>query len=162
MKEFCVFSMYVSFRICSQVFAVNTSRPRQNGRHFVDEILNYIFLNEDLRISIMNPPKCVSKGRINKMQALVQTMDWRRSGDKPLSEPMMAFFYWRTYASLNEFTLWSGKYYIWIQKICHLVPYYMYWYNKQIFTSIVTFGVFNMWPYISLYIHAYIYIYVYI
>ena len=31
----------------------------------------------------------VPKGRINNIQALVQIMAWRRSGDKPLSEPMM-------------------------------------------------------------------------
>ena len=30
-----------------------------------------------------------SKGRINNIPALVQIMAWRRSGDKPLSEPMM-------------------------------------------------------------------------
>ena len=29
------------------------------------------------------------KGPINKISALVQIMTWRRSGDKPLSEPMM-------------------------------------------------------------------------
>ena len=34
--------------------------------------------------------KFVSKGPINNNPALVQIMAWRRSGDKPLSEPMMA------------------------------------------------------------------------
>ena len=33
--------------------------------------------------------KFVPKGSINNNSALVQTMAWRRSGDKPLSEPMM-------------------------------------------------------------------------
>ena len=31
----------------------------------------------------------VPKGRINNIPALVKIMAWRRSGDKPLSEPMM-------------------------------------------------------------------------
>ena len=30
-----------------------------------------------------------AKVRINNIAALVQTMAWRRPGDKPLSEPMM-------------------------------------------------------------------------
>ena len=33
--------------------------------------------------------KFVPKGPINNIPALVQIMAWRRSGDKPLSEPMM-------------------------------------------------------------------------
>ena len=31
----------------------------------------------------------VAKVRINNIPSLVQIMDWRRPGDKPLSEPMM-------------------------------------------------------------------------
>ena len=33
--------------------------------------------------------KCVPSGSINNIPALVQIMAWRRSGDKPLSEPRM-------------------------------------------------------------------------
>ena len=33
--------------------------------------------------------KFVPKGPINNIPAMVETMAWRRSGDKPLSEPMM-------------------------------------------------------------------------
>ena len=33
--------------------------------------------------------KYIPKGAINNIPALVQIMAWRRSGDKPLSEPMM-------------------------------------------------------------------------
>ena len=32
----------------------------------------------------------IPKGLIVNMPALVQNMAWRRTGDKPLSEPMMA------------------------------------------------------------------------
>ena len=55
---------------------INTLRPRQDGRYFADDVLKCIFLNENVWISLNIP-------------ALVQIMDWRRPGDKPLSEPML-------------------------------------------------------------------------
>ena len=64
-------------------------RPRQNGRHFPDDIFKCIFLNENFGISIKISLKFVSKGLINNIPALVQIMAWRRPGDKPLSEPML-------------------------------------------------------------------------
>ena len=67
----------------------NTLRPRQNGRHFADDIFKCIFLNENVWISIKISLKFVPKGRINNIPSLVQIMVWRRPGDKPLSEPMM-------------------------------------------------------------------------
>ena len=77
----------------------NTLRPRQNGRHFADDIFKCIFLNENIWISIQISLKFVPKGPINNIPALVQIMAWRRLGDKPLSEPMIV--YWRIYASLG-------------------------------------------------------------
>ena len=68
---------------------INTLRPRQNGRHFADDIFKRIFLNENIWISIKISLKFVPKGSINNISALVQIMAWRRPGDKPLSEPMM-------------------------------------------------------------------------
>ena len=67
----------------------NTMRPRQNGRHFADDMFKCIFLNENLWIPIEISLKFVPRGSINNIPALVQIMAWRRSGDKPLSEPMM-------------------------------------------------------------------------
>ena len=69
--------------------SVNTLRPRQNGRHFADDILKRIFLNENIWIPIKISLKFVPKGSINDIPALVQIMAWHRPGDKPLSEPMM-------------------------------------------------------------------------
>ena len=66
-----------------------TLRPRQNGRHFPDDIFKWIFLNENVWISIKISLKFVPKGLINNIPALVQIMAWRRPGDKPLSEPIM-------------------------------------------------------------------------
>ena len=68
---------------------LNTLRPRQNGRHFADDIFKRIFLNENVWIPIKISLKFVPKGPINNIPALVQMMVWRRPGAKPLSEPMM-------------------------------------------------------------------------
>ena len=73
----------------SWLFFNNTLRPRQNDRRFADDIFKRIFLNENVRIAIEISMKFVPNGRINNNPALVQIMAWRRSGDKPLSEPMM-------------------------------------------------------------------------
>ena len=71
------------------VVLINTLRPRQNGRHFTDDIFKCIFLYENVWIPIWISLKFGPKGPINNIPALVQIMAWRRSGDKPLSEPMM-------------------------------------------------------------------------
>ena len=47
------------------------------------------FSNENVWISIKVSLKFVPKGTINNIPALVQIRAWRRSGDKPLSEPML-------------------------------------------------------------------------
>ena len=70
------------------IIFINTLRPRQNGRHFADDIFKCIFLNENVSISIKISLKFVPKGPVNNIPALVQIMAWRRPGDKPLSEPV--------------------------------------------------------------------------
>ena len=67
---------------------VNTLRPRQDGRHFPDDIFKWIFLNENVWISLRISLKFVPKVWINNIPALVQIMAWHRPSDKPLSEPM--------------------------------------------------------------------------
>ena len=67
----------------------NTLRPRQNGRQFADATYKCIFLNENVWIPIKISLKFVPKGPINNNPALVKIMAWRRSGDKPLSDPMV-------------------------------------------------------------------------
>ena len=78
-----------SFCIHFTTEAINTLRPRQNGRHFADDIFKRISLNENILIPIKISLTFVPKGSINNIPALVQIMAWRRPGDKPLSEPMM-------------------------------------------------------------------------
>ena len=70
----------------------NSSPPGQNGPHFRDDILKGISMNEKICILIRISLKFVPKGPINNIPALVQMMAWRRSGDKPLSEPMLTQF----------------------------------------------------------------------
>ena len=67
----------------------NTLWPKHNGRHFADDILKCIFLNENAWIPIEISLKFVPKGPIDNIPALVKLMAWRRPGDKPLPEPMM-------------------------------------------------------------------------
>ena len=76
--------------VCSGLVGVSTLRPRQNDRHFADDTFKRIFLNEDTRISIKMSLNFVPKGPTNNILTLVQITAWRRPGDKPLSESMMA------------------------------------------------------------------------
>ena len=57
-----------------------------------DDIFKCIFLNENDRIPIQISLKFVPMSPIDNKPALVQAMAWRRAGDKPLPEPMLAQF----------------------------------------------------------------------
>ena len=71
---------------------INTLRMRQNGRHFPNNIFKCIFLNRNVCILIDISLKFVPEGKIDNIPALVQIMAWRRSGEKPLSDPMLTQF----------------------------------------------------------------------
>ena len=85
----------------------DTWRLRQNGHTFADDAFKLIFVIGDVYILIQIPLKFVAMGPINNMPTMVQIMAWCRSGDKPLSEPMMAslLLFFTHYAStgLNQF-----------------------------------------------------------
>ena len=97
----------ISWDLVSKVelIPINTLRPRQYGRHFTDNIFKCIFLNENVWMLIKISLMFVPKGPINGIPALVQIMAWRRSVDKPLSEPMMVSLMTHI-LSLNELTIW--------------------------------------------------------
>ena len=59
-----------------------------NGE-FADDIFECIFMNEHFCISIQISLKFVPKGPIHSKSPLVHVMAWRRTGDRPLPEPMM-------------------------------------------------------------------------
>ena len=74
----------------------------QNGCHFPDDNFKCIFLNENVQIWIKISLKCVPKGPINYIPALVLIMAWHRPGDKPLSEPTMVSLGTDGYGKLIE------------------------------------------------------------
>ena len=56
---------------------LNTLGARKNDRHFADDILKCIFMNENIRILINISRTFVSKSQINNIPELVQVMIWR-------------------------------------------------------------------------------------
>ena len=57
-----------------------------------DDNFKCIFLNENDRTTIQILLKFVPMSPIDNTPALVQVMAWRRTGAKPLSEPMLTRF----------------------------------------------------------------------
>ena len=62
-------------------------------KSFCKQHLQINLLDENVLSSIKISSKFISKGPVNNIAALVQIMAWRRPGDKPLSEPMVAQFF---------------------------------------------------------------------
>ena len=59
----------------------NSSPPRQNGRHFADDVFKYIFMNEKLYILFQIALKFILQGPIDNKWALVQVVAWRLFAD---------------------------------------------------------------------------------
>ena len=79
---------------------VNSLRLRQNGRHFPDDIFKYIFLNENVWISIKILLKFVPMSPIYNISSLVQIMAY---ADQATSHYLNQWWlvYWRIHASLG-------------------------------------------------------------
>ena len=131
----------------------NTLRPRQNGRHFPDNILKCFFLNENVWISIKISLKFVPKGPINNNPALIQIMAWRRPGDKPLSETMLASLLMHICVTRPQWVIscprnaaymiqWSGSSLVQVMA-CHLFS------AKPLLEPILAFCQLDSWEYIS-------------
>ena len=59
----------------------------------LDEMaITLVFLNENDRIPIRFSIKFVPRSPIDNKPELFQVMAWRRTGDKPLLEPMLILF----------------------------------------------------------------------
>ena len=54
-------------------------------------VFKSIFLNENFYILMKISQRSIPEGLIDNKSALVQIMAWRRTGDKALSEPMLAY-----------------------------------------------------------------------
>ena len=94
----------------------NTLRLRQNGHHFAADIFKFIFSKEKVWISIKISLKFVLIWPIDNQPPLVQIMAWRRTGDKPLFEPMMAKHTDSVWMSVIKYCYWKG-----ITKGCYLI-----------------------------------------
>ena len=79
---------------------INSLRPRQNRRHFPDDIFKSILLNESIWISFEISPKFVPKGPINNNPSLVQIMACSRQASSHFLNQWW-LVYWRIYASLG-------------------------------------------------------------
>ena len=71
---------------------INSSHLDKMTAILADDISKCIFLNENDGIPIQISLKFVPSSPIDKNPALVQVMAWRRTGDRPLPESMMAQF----------------------------------------------------------------------
>ena len=87
----------------------HSSPPGQNGRHFTDDNMICIFVNQKLSFLINISRKFVPKYPIDNNPALAYIMAWRRISDRPLSEPMLTRFidpYMRLYGGWVNDSLW--------------------------------------------------------
>ena len=84
----------------SHMIFFNSRRPRQNGRHFADDIFKRIFLNENVWISFKISPKFVPQVQINNIPALVEIMAWRRLGESHYQNQWW-LVYWHIYGSFD-------------------------------------------------------------
>ena len=101
----------------TEALSLNTLRPRQNGCRFTDNVFKCIFLNENVWISLKISLKFVPKVPINNIPALVQILAWRRSGDKPLSEPMMVSILTHIYVTRPQWVNFSDEEIFYFAKI---------------------------------------------
>ena len=79
---------------------VNTLWRMQNGSHFTDSIINFIFLNESFMISIKISLKFVPKGQVSIKPELVQIMAWCRTWQQAIIWTNNDIVCWCIYVSL--------------------------------------------------------------
>ena len=93
------------------ISSFNTLRSWQNRHHFADDMCKWIFLNENLLISLKISLKFAPKVRINNIPAWVQVMAWHTGTDQATGHYLNQWWlvYWCIYVSLdlNELTHWG-------------------------------------------------------
>ena len=78
--------------------AFNILRPRQNGLHFPEDILKWIFLSENMCISI--------KILLKLLFMFQHWFRWWLGADQPLSEPMMVKLLTHMWITLLQWVKW--------------------------------------------------------
>ena len=86
---------------------VNTLRPRQNDRHFADDISKCISSNKNGIVSINISQNFVPKCSIYNIPALAQINAWRLPGGMPLSEPMIVCILMHICVSRPRWVKWN-------------------------------------------------------
>ena len=79
----------------------NSLTPRQDGRHFTDDIVQLIFFNENCCLFIQTSLKYVLTGPNQNKPVLNQIKAWRRTGDKSLSESVLPQFFYASFSPLG-------------------------------------------------------------
>ena len=105
------------------MISFNTLRPRQNGHRLADDVFKCIFINGSVWISFKISLKFVPMVPINNIPALVQILAWRRSGDKPLSEPMMVSLLMHIWVTRSQWVKLISCFYIIRPVSMHPVQY---------------------------------------
>ena len=85
------------------------NEPRQDGQHFTYDIFKLILLGENCCILIQISLNAIPEGP-NNTAALAQVLVQNGSGDKPLSEQMLAQFTRRRHFQIN-FLMWKLLYF---------------------------------------------------
>ena len=75
--------------VCEPQFLLTHWGRDKMDATLADSIFKCNFVDGNVLISIRTSLRCVPKGPIDNKSSLVQIMAWRRTGDKPLSEPMV-------------------------------------------------------------------------
>ena len=78
----CLCSLYC-------LYLVDALRPDENSCTFADDVIKCIFFDKTYRVLVKISLKVVCNIPINNSTAFMQKIVRRRSGDKPLSEPML-------------------------------------------------------------------------
>ena len=88
--HFCIICAF-SYRLWYVGRFIQDWMLTHSGRDEMDNNSQTTFSNvfSSMRMFVQISLKLAPKGLTNNIQALVQIMDWRRPGDKPLSETMM-------------------------------------------------------------------------
>ena len=77
MPAYLSYIIQISYVEMSLTCRFNTSMPRQDGRHFLDDISNESNLSISIKIKLKFAPKGPNI-QANNIPALVQIMTWRR------------------------------------------------------------------------------------
>ena len=89
-------------RVCG-----NTLELEQNGRHFADDIYNYIFSKENICLLIQILLASVSKNPTDVKSVLVHVVAWRPTGGKPLHVDVIKWKHFPRYWPFLRAIHWS-------------------------------------------------------